>query len=64
MSVNPYHTYDVEESLSDCYKNLSTVSSLWKDILPSTVYCKFIGNHFIKIYIVYKYYILFKIRLY
>lgn len=48
MAVDPNLGYSVEKSISQCYNILSTVCNLWKDILPSTVYCKFIGKYFIK----------------
>ncbi|CAI6360807.1 unnamed protein product [Macrosiphum euphorbiae] len=43
MAVNANLGYSVEKSMSQCYDLLSILSDLWRDILPSTVYCKFIG---------------------
>lgn len=43
MAVNSNLGYSVEKSMSQCYDLLSILSGLWRDILPSTVYCKFIG---------------------
>lgn len=45
MAVNSNLGYSVEKSMSQCYDLLSILSDLWKDILPSTVYCKFIGKY-------------------
>lgn len=47
MAVNSNLGYSVEKSISQCYHLLSILSSLWRDILPSTVYCKFIGKFLI-----------------
>ncbi|XP_025192205.1 centromere/kinetochore protein zw10 homolog [Melanaphis sacchari] len=43
MAVNSNLGYSVEKSMSQCHDLLSILSGLWRDILPSTVYCKFIG---------------------
>ncbi|XP_050537251.1 centromere/kinetochore protein zw10 homolog isoform X2 [Daktulosphaira vitifoliae] len=43
MAVNTNLSYSVEKSVGDCYNILLLLSSLWKNILPSTVYCKFMG---------------------
>jgi len=45
MAINSNLGYAVEKSVSQCYDLLAILSSLWKDILPSTVYCKFIGKY-------------------
>lgn len=45
MAVNSNLGYSVEKSMSQCYNLLSVLSSLWRDILPSTVYCKFMGEY-------------------
>lgn len=45
MAVNANLGYSVEKSMSQCYDLLSILSDLWRDILPSTVYCKFIGKY-------------------
>lgn len=45
MAANSNLGYSVEKTMSQCYDHLSILSSLWKDILPSTVYCKFIGKY-------------------
>jgi hypothetical protein len=45
MAVNSNLGYSVEKSISQCFNLLSILSSLWKDILTSTVYCKFIGKY-------------------
>jgi len=45
MAVNSNLGYSVEKSMSQCYELLSILSGLWRDILPSTVYCKFIGKY-------------------
>lgn len=50
MAVNSNLGYSVEKSMSQCYDLLSILSGLWRDILPSTVYCKFIGKY-IKLYL-------------
>ncbi|XP_050436177.1 centromere/kinetochore protein zw10 homolog [Adelges cooleyi] len=43
MAVNSNLGYSVEKSIGECYNHLSVLSGLWKNILPSTVYCKFMG---------------------
>ncbi|VVC39253.1 Hypothetical protein CINCED_3A022987 [Cinara cedri] len=43
MAVNSNLGYSFEKSISQCYNILSILSTLWKDILPSSIYCKFIG---------------------
>lgn len=45
MAVNSNLGYSVEKSISQCFNLLSVLSNLWRDILPSTVYNKFIGNY-------------------
>jgi len=45
MAVNSNLGYSVEKSISQCFNLLSRLSNLWRDILPSTVYNKFIGNY-------------------
>lgn len=45
MAVNSNLTYSVEKTMLQCYDLLLVLSNLWKDILPSTVYNKFIGNY-------------------
>lgn len=50
MAVNSNLGYSVEKSVSQCYNNLSTLSALWKDILPPTVYCKFMGKYYKQYY--------------
>lgn len=44
MADNSNLGYAVEKSMSQCYNLLSVLCGLWKDILPSSVYCKFIGK--------------------
>lgn len=46
MATNSNLGYSVEKSMSQCYNHLSILSGLWKNILPSTVYCKFMGKYF------------------
>lgn len=46
MAVNSNLSFSVEKNVSQCYNNLSTLSSLWKVILPSNVYCKFMGKYY------------------
>jgi len=45
MAVNSNLGYAVEKSISQCCNLLMILSDLWKDILPSTVYNKFMGNY-------------------
>jgi len=43
MAVNSNLGYAVEKNISQCCNLLMILSDLWKDILPSTVYNKFMG---------------------
>lgn len=46
MAVDENFGYAVEKSVSQCYNLLSVLCGLWKDILLTSVYCKFMGKYY------------------